>query len=76
MTQTTRESMRSALISTLESFSPECLTLEVENILDDLIGTIEDQEDEHQEDLEEEKFKYNLSPEYHELKRQLSGDNF
>ena len=53
MTQTTRESMRSALVSTIESFRPEALTLEVENILDDLLGAIDDQDEEDLEDPKE-----------------------
>lgn len=64
MTQTTRESMRSALVSTIESFRPEGLTLEVDNIIDDLLGAIDDQDEEDQDDHVEEKFKHDLSTDY------------
>lgn len=64
MTTITRESMRSALVSTIESFRPEALTLEVENIIDDLLGAIDDQDEENEDQLVEEKFKHDISTDY------------
>lgn len=73
MTIQTRESMRAALVSTIESFRPEALTLEVENIIDDLLGAIDDQDEEDTNNLTEykerfnDKFRLDLSPDFYEL---------
>lgn len=77
MTTQKKENLREAIISLINSFSPEYVDLaeDQDYSISQLLDSIETFEDEAEEGLEasEEKFKVSLPPEYYELKSMLEG---